>query len=83
MELNYGQIWRESQNHPNSGPISGQCVWCRKGYTTALVNVEAISEWNNGKLAQVAFPSVSPEDREFLISGVCPNCWSFSLPEEE
>lgn len=32
--------------------------------------------WQNGELAQHAFPYLSADEREMLISGICPTCWS-------
>jgi hypothetical protein len=31
--------------------------------------------WKGGKLAQLAFPYLSREDREFIISGTSPKGW--------
>lgn len=31
--------------------------------------------WKNGMLAQRAFPQLSPEDREFIISGCTKEEW--------
>lgn len=31
--------------------------------------------WKQGVHIQVIFPDWSPEDREMLISGTCPDCW--------
>lgn len=31
--------------------------------------------WQNGALAQDAFPYLSADEREMLISGICPDCW--------
>lgn len=32
-------------------------------------------KWENGELAQKAFPYLSADEREMLISGYCPICW--------
>lgn len=32
-------------------------------------------DWQNGELAQDAFPYLSANEREMLISGCCPRCW--------
>jgi hypothetical protein len=34
-------------------------------------------------LVQVAFPSMSDEDREFLITGITPNEWKHLFPSEK
>ena len=41
--------------------------------------------WQGGALAQDAFPYLSADEREMLISGICPECWGkmFSEPEED
>jgi hypothetical protein len=44
----------------------------------AYVDKEAYKDyldWQNGVLAQVAFPYLSANEREALISGICPTCW--------
>lgn len=42
--------------------------------------------WVGGeKLVQDAFPYLSAEEREMLISGICPSCWDsmFGCPTDE
>ena len=39
------------------------------------VNMEDYFDWQNGKLVQNAFPYLSADEREMLISGICPKCW--------
>ena len=43
---------------------------------TVEVDVSDLEKYENGELAQVAFPSpkYSVEIREFIISGICPPC---------
>ena len=52
-----------------------QCISCG---TTKVYHLqpERIIAWRNGMLIQDAFPGLSAEDREFLISGLCPDCWN-------
>lgn len=50
------------------------------------VNMVDYWEWvNEGKLVQNAFPYLSADEREMLISGICPKCWesTFSSSDEE
>lgn len=51
------------------------CICCgtKKVYHLRLDRVLA---WRSGMLIQDAFPELSAEDREFLISGLCPKCWN-------
>ena len=39
--------------------------------------------WKNGKLAQDAFPYLNADERERLISGICPDCWGEMFGEED
>lgn len=64
--------------------ITTMCPMCRsiakitvKGYDyDAFLNGVNISE---------CFPYLSAEDRERLLTGICPDCWDnmFPLPEED
>lgn len=49
------------------------------------VNAMDYLRWRDGMLAQNAFPYLTAEEREMLISGICPTCWddTFSSDEEE
>lgn len=40
-------------------------------------------KWQAGALVQDAFPYLSADDREMLISGICPNCWDKMFNDEE
>lgn len=57
-------------------PILVKCV-CPMCKTESYVMVGATdyANWQNGELAQNAFPYLSLNDRERLISGICPKCW--------
>ena len=58
------------------------CPFCG---TINYIQVEE-SDYNdyvNGKLAQDAFPYLSSDERELLISGVCSSCWKGLFSEEE
>lgn len=49
------------------------------------VNEADYWDWQDGALAQDAFPYLSADEREMLISGICPTCWTntFYYSEEE
>ena len=59
------------------------CVQC--GVTHKVrVNLDDLEAWRNGdKLAQEAFPYLSPEKRELLISRICPDCWNSIFGQED
>lgn len=57
------------------------CRGCRKHY---FLDVKANDylDYLGWKHAQDAFPYLSPEERELLISGLCPECWHKTFGEE-
>ena len=50
------------------------CPFC--GHENEVeVNHMDYLDWQNGELVQDAFPYLSANEREMLISGCCPRCW--------
>ena len=47
------------------------------------VNEMDYLDWQDGMLVQDAFPYLSANEREMLISGICPSCWDNMFPPEE
>ena len=45
-----------------------------------MVTQEQIDAWKAGMLIQDAMPSVSADDREFLMTGVTPEEWNGVFP---
>lgn len=62
------------------------CPFCGHANEIA-VNEEDYFDWAfDGALVQDAFPYLSADEREMLISGICPTCWEKSFggePEED
>jgi hypothetical protein len=54
--------------------VSGACKFTNEEYS-CVVPIEGLVRFLNGEHAQDALPSVSADDREFLISGISPNGW--------
>lgn len=50
------------------------CPFCGHANEIA-VNEMDYWDWKDGELAQNAFPYLSADEREMLISGICPSCW--------
>lgn len=50
------------------------CPFC--GHVNSIfVNENDYFDWQDGELVQNAFPYLSADEREMLISGICPDCW--------
>ena len=58
--------------------FANQCPFCGCINTTRVTE-EAFNNWQNGMFVQDAFPNHSLEEREWIISGICNDCW----PKEE
>ena len=60
------------------------CPICGRDHEV-MVYADDYSRWQNGELAQNAFPYLTANEREMLISGIDPECWEsmFTEPEDE
>ena len=54
--------------------IVTKCPFCGR-VNEVEVNEADYLDWDDGVLVQVAFPYLSADEREMLISGICPTCW--------
>lgn len=50
------------------------CKFCNKE-VVITVDEEDIKKYENGALIQDAFPYLTPDEREIMISGMCGDCW--------
>jgi hypothetical protein len=58
------------------------CVSC--GHSTTLsLNAIGYERWRRGAFVQDAFPQMPPEQREMLISGTHPECWTKMFGEDD
>lgn len=62
--------------------ITTTCPIC-KGTKDIDVDDSAYLDWQRGVLIQKAFPRMSADDRERLVSGMCPPCWDRMFGEDE
>lgn len=54
--------------------ITATCRLCNSEHTM-LVNMEDAYDWRDGKFVQDAFPYLTADEREILISGTCGKCF--------
>lgn len=64
--------------------VGRPCPFCGKVHEVTVSEAD-YAAWQGGELAQNAFPYLSADEREILISGICPTCWDnmFSGEDEE
>ena len=61
--------------------IITKCLWCGEKHEFE-VPFEDYFAFLNGEPIQVAMPQLSADERERLISGICPNCYSKAFSDE-
>ena len=66
-------------NDVHTYTFTGPCL-LTKDQCSVTVKAEELNAYRSGKLIQDAMPSLSPEDREFLISGIGPTGWNKIYP---
>ena len=62
--------------------IVTRCPFCGRANEVA-VNETDYLDWQDGALVQNAFPYLSADEREMLISGICPTCWADTFGDED
>ena len=65
--------------------LKGPCFVTGQDHVTPPIPIAALEAYEAGAYAQVAFPMLSAEEREFIISGTSPEGWrqTFGPLEEE
>lgn len=62
--------------------VETTCPICHEAHTI-MVYSDDFYAWKHGKNAQDAFGYLSAEEREMLISGICPSCWDNLFADED
>jgi hypothetical protein len=64
-----------TDNGDGTTTVVGNCVFTGEEYS-CTVPTEGLARFLQGEHAQTAMPTVSADDREFLISGISPAGWT-------
>lgn len=62
--------------------VSIVCPFCGKAHEVEVFEGDYL-DWQDGKLAQDAFPYLDATQREELISGLCPECQADIFGDED
>lgn len=82
MFLQFCKIDEDPSNQDNV-IISGNCRVTGEEYVLPSVPVTAIEDYIiYGRFVQDAFPMLTKEQREFLVSGTSPKGWEIIFPQE-
>lgn len=68
--------------NPHRYVFTGLCIVTKKKISVT-VPAEELHAYRKGKLIQDAMPSLSADDREFLMSGISGEGWKQTFTEEE
>ena len=63
--------------------IEKVCPSCGKKHEVIVEEKDYIDFTENGKLAQWAFPYLTAEERELILSGICNDCWNTIFDEDD
>lgn len=63
--------------------FTGPCIITKKMYTVKIPGPELYAYNHSGKHIQDAMPSVSADDRQFLMSGHSPEGWEIVFGKDE
>ena len=61
--------------NPSGVTLIGKCVFCSKHQVVRMTPPEYSAFNFSDALIQDALPNHTPDDREFLLSGICPACF--------
>lgn len=54
--------------------IGNDCPFCGS-YNVVRVPYESLEKYEGGALIQDAFPMLTPDEREIILTGICADCW--------
>lgn len=64
--------------------VRGPCVVSGREHSTPPVRVDKLNEFCSGTVhIQDAFPDLDRSEREFLITGISPECWESVVTADE
>jgi hypothetical protein len=62
--------------------FTGPCIKTKKPYSVKVTGAQ-LHAYRQGKKIQDAMPTLSADDREFLISGLSPEGWALVFGDDE
>lgn len=77
---NFCSYTEQYKNGIHTYTFTGPCLITKKSYSVT-VSGEGLHKYRRGAYIQDAFPELSAEDREFLITGYSPEGWKIVFPD--
>jgi hypothetical protein len=69
-------------NSPIMSVWAGLCPICKKGISVEVED-KGLEKYKKGAYVQDAFPNMSVNDRELIISGMCSQCWDEMIGDDD
>jgi len=63
--------------------ITSRCIFCGKPGDEVEVPIDGYMKWIGGAMVQDAFPNLTADEREALLTGTHAKCWADNVKEEE
>ena len=74
-------LFNFSNESHNTYVHTNKCRHCNE-INSIILDMDAFTQWNKGKLLiQEAFPYLSIDDREIIMTGTHVACWNEMFPE--
>ena len=71
MKINYKEVC-----------VITRCPFCGKAHEVEVNEMDYL-DWQDGALIQDVMPYLSAQEREYLISGICEDCWDKMFDSDE
>jgi hypothetical protein len=81
LDRRYPQVLSAFEVFPSHVRAYGTCE-CGTAWQLIL-DIESYRRWRAGTMVQDAFPLLSSDERELLLSGTCSTCWDNLMGEED
>ena len=62
--------------------VTTRCPFCGKAHDVEVNEIDYLN-WQDGELIQNAMPYLSAQEREYLITGICADCWESMFSGED
>lgn len=76
-------IFTRTSYEADTYKATATCPFCGKESEVPGIPGTNLFKYNQGAFVQDAFPMLSAEERELILTGVCSTCWDSSIPGEE
>jgi hypothetical protein len=80
--MNYADAACRFTEDSNNYIVVGECLSCKKSVMVHIPKPH-LYKYRQGAHIQDAMPTLTPGDREFLISGVCEPCFDEMWVEDD